>query len=77
MRISVKGLPIRLEMNRWMAVGCGLLLVAVAGWFAGWQGVLPAGLPYATVSLGVAILGAALYFIGRVVDLVGHMRKRP
>ena len=77
MQIRVKGLPVRFDMNGWMAAGFGLALVGVAAWVAGWLGAYPRGTVLDTVALGLAILGMALYFVGRLIDIVGHLRKKP
>ncbi len=85
MRFHIPGLPFRFDMNGWMLVGCGVTAVGAAGGVAGFLGAWPSSSPYNTISLGVAILGMALYFVGRFVQfavplwnwIAGRRGRRP
>ena len=77
MKVRIGGpLPIQFQMNGLMLAGVllGILGVAIGALdhFAG----LPGSLPWDDVALGVLLLGIALYFLGRLVDLVAYFRRK-
>lgn len=77
MKVSLGGpFPIRFEMNGLMLTGVLLGAAGVAIWALGVYGILPKGLPWDDVAIGVGLLGIALYFLGRIVDLVAHLRRK-
>ena len=77
MKIRIGGpFPIRFEMNALMLVGCILGLLGVIVWALAHYVGLPGKVPWDDVALGVVLLGIALYFLGRIVDLMAHLRRR-
>ena len=76
MRIRVPGLPFNFDMNGWMLGGMALAALGMMGAGVGLIGGLGPRSPLNEVFLGVAILGMALYFAGRVVQLVGFLRRK-
>ena len=77
MQFRVFGLPLRFDLNGWMIAGFVFGFLGVAGGVAGLCGAWPQKSLPGTVSLGLALLGMALYFVGRLVDIVANLRKKP
>ena len=89
MRIPLgQGSGLRIEFNRLMWAGVAVAGLGVAGWIASFLGAFPRDsgslrLPFADLRvqhsdlpLGLTILGAALYAVGRIVQMVGQIRSR-
>ena len=68
--------PVRFEMNGLMVAGVLLGAAGVVVWALLHFEVLPREGRWDDVALGVTLLGIALYFLGRIVDLIGHLRRR-
>ena len=43
----------------------------------GWDAPLAGNLRWGDLALGIALLGMALYFVGRIVQIYDHLRRRP
>jgi hypothetical protein len=80
--------PIRFELNGAMVSGFLFGLAGVVIWVAAWRAgvrrryVIGTGeegvvsLTWDDVALAVTLVGIALYFVGRLVHLVAHLRRR-
>jgi hypothetical protein len=62
--------------NRLMTAGILVGLLGCAAWAAGFLGAFPDGSALDHASLGTVLLGAVLYFLGRVVQIVQAVRSR-
>ncbi len=89
MKIRIGGpLPIRFELNWAMFSGFLFGIAGVGIWVAAWaagvrrryiHGTGQEGeisLTWDDAALGVTLIGIALYFLGRLVHLVAHLRRR-
>jgi hypothetical protein len=77
MKIRIPGpIPIQFEMNALMFSGVLLGGLGIAVWALAHYAGLPSGLPWDDIAIGVTLLGIALYFLGRLVDLVAYLRRR-
>lgn len=88
MRIRVGGpVPLRFELNALMAVGLFIGVAGAALWAAAFLGYLRGfaygegaeggvSLSWSDAGVGVTLAGIALYFLGRIVQLVAHFRGR-
>ena len=77
MKVRIGGpLPVRFEMNGWMLAGVLLGAAGVAIWALAHYAALPGSVPWDDVALGTTLLGIALYFLGRIVDLVAYFRRK-
>jgi hypothetical protein len=77
MRVRIGGpIPIRFQMNGVMFAGVLLGVIGVAIGALAHFGALPGGVPWDDVALGTVLLGIALYFLGRIVDLVAYFRRK-
>ena len=77
MKIRIGGpIPVRFEMNTLMLMGVLFGLLGAGTWALAHYAALPAGPPWDDIALGVTLLGIALYFLGRVVDLVAYLRRK-
>jgi hypothetical protein len=88
MKIRIGGpLPLRFELNWPMFAGTllGLVGVLLAGLIL--LGLVPGGVTWDTpclgerlrcgdLAIGISLLGMALYFVGRIVQLYDHLRRR-
>ncbi len=77
MKVRLGGpFPVQFQMNGLMLAGVVLGAAGVAiGVLDRYLG-LPGKVPWDDVALGVLLLGIALYFLGRVVDLVAYFRRK-
>jgi hypothetical protein len=78
---------VRFDLNRPMFAGMllGVAGIALAGGILlgllpgdrGWDAPLAGNLRWGDLALGIALLGMALYFVGRIVQIYDHLRRRP
>jgi uncharacterized membrane protein YfcA len=66
----------RWDMNGAMKAGVALGAFGLLGWIAGASGIVAADPRYENACFGVVVFGAALYFVGRVVQMVQAFRSR-
>ena len=77
MRVRIGGpVPFQFQMNGLMLTGVLLGILGVGIGAMAHYALLPGRLPWDDVALGVLLLGIALYFLGRLVDLVAYFRRK-
>jgi len=77
MKVPIGGpVVFRLERNRAMTAGLIVFAVGSAGYGTTQFDLLPDDGVLPAVFFGVAIAGIALYFVGRLVQILGSLRKR-
>jgi hypothetical protein len=77
MKVRIGGpLGVRFEMNPVMLAGVVFGILGVGIWALQHWSLLPGALPWDDVALGVTLLGIALYFVGRIVDLWAYFRRK-
>lgn len=76
MILRIPGLPIRFELNPLMLAGVVLFALGVGGYGAGVLGAWPPDTLPEHLSLGLTLAGMALYFLGRIVQLVVFFKSR-
>ncbi len=69
-------LPFGFRLNRPMVVGIVIALAGLAVYMGGVAGLWREDSLLATIAYGVVLVGILLYFIGRVVQIVGDVRRR-
>ena len=70
------GREVRVDINPVMWAGIGVGALGAAGGVAKLLGAFPPNSRFEDLPLGVAILGAALYSVGRVVQIWRAVRSR-
>jgi hypothetical protein len=77
MKVRIGGpIQIRFEMNGLMLLGCALGVAGVGVWALAHFAILLEDPRWDDVALGVILVGISLYFLGRIVDLVAHFKRR-
>lgn len=88
MKIRLGPLPVYFEMNGLMLAGVLVGLAGLGFWVAGAAGAYDPAAPLgegegriarlrmADLAIGVGLVGIALYFLGRVVQIVMALRSR-
>jgi hypothetical protein len=88
MKLRIGGpLPFRVEMNGAMLAGCVVGIAGLAAWAASAAGLFEGSarlsggsgplsrLTVHDLCIGIALAGMALYFLGRVVQIVTMLRR--
>jgi hypothetical protein len=84
MKIRIGGpFPLRFDLTRLMFAGIlvgglGVLIAGAVliGLLPPWDAHLAGGLRWGDLGLGVTLLGMALYFLGRIVQIYEFLRRR-
>lgn len=75
MQIRIEGIPVRMDLNGYMLAGLVVFLLGAAIWTVDAFALLPEEWPTVKVAWGTMVGGMALYFLGRVVQMVDMVRR--